>query len=197
MILFLILFKSAFSFSADKICRIDEQVCTGSYDLRYNYRLVCENAKCGDNFPFQCGQHKCTVNESTCSAYFNMYKFLKKIEGTLIVKETYHAVSLVNKRINECPKLKYTFNADDFCTNGENCVEKIRFFKRRGMSEFIKKIECPCMGVHSFHCGKGLCVKNQKVCQYHEMIKTINATFNFTNCGNSNLIIQKAKILPF
>jgi len=102
-------------------------------------------------------------------------------------------------KIKKCSEANYELKSNDFCLNGKNCfVEQIMWTGRR-LTKQKNKIDCPCKGKYSFHCGRKFCTTESIACNAFKSKELknelkLNETLNF--CRNDNTIIGN-KVSPY
>ena len=85
-----------------------------------------------------------------------------------------------NKHIKKCENKIYNFDHEnDFCLNGQNCVEKLVSPTGLGYNYVNRKIDCKCPNEQSFKCNKYYCTKDSIACDYYR-----------ENIKNSKLILK-------
>ena len=88
--------------------------------------------------------------------------------------------------IQVCNYKIYKFDQNDFCVNGQNCVEKFVSPTALGYNYVKRKIVCKCPNEKEFKCGK-YCTKDSIACDLFKLNKTLFVNIN--KCGNNDVSI--------
>ena len=138
-------------------------------------------------YTYKCELYLCSKNETEC----NRYKMMNYYSNLLFKFETfdqeyskkYETKKLFEKFNKNIKKCEYKFEINNFCLNGENCIEKKITPTGYGYQYLNYKVKCKCPQEKSFECDQ-YCTSDSNACDYYKSNIKINK--HFTKCGNQN-----------
>lgn len=184
-------------------CKLIEKECKGSYDGKLNYKVVCDAGKCIEKYPYKCEKNICTVDKQECEDYLDFSYFTNVIAKkdklkSVFLKQDYYEdkFNQFKIKIQNCTEKAYQFKPSDMCLKGVSCYQRQEILSRLNSFGFganrkfaLKKIECPCRGDYSYHCGKQYCTVNRLVCDSFTA-KNIKLKSNeIKNCTGNAIIL--------
>ncbi len=184
------------SLKSTDFCILKQQQCKGYYDKQQNYQTKCNPIRCHGTFSFECGFNICSDKLIECNKYNQYYSYMKifQIQASNEMLSVRHLkdlnnFNLFNKYIPDCKHKISEFQQklDDFCLNGENCVEIRKALKGFYYYEMSKQIDCKCPAKQSFKCDK-YCTTDSIVCDYFKLKEESNSknVIDIKDCGNHN-----------
>ena len=168
--------------------KVTENEAVGKYEPNHVvYSVQWRLEKCSQrNAPhsYQCNQEICATNQTKCIEYLDKETNLKKEKLMTLTR-----VSFVSSKkyshdiksdiqfqrfkdsISNCQRTPYKWQSNDVCIRRRSCqtveVKYVRdwIFLFRKVKSF-KKINCPCLGKHSYVCGNSnnYCSVNKESC---------------------------------
>ena len=180
-----------FCLKSNDLCIPKQQECKGFYDEQNNYSIKCTS--CVNKLSHECESENkyCTKNKTHCNEYKRFYGYLKISIDLIQIDPSFNdrfkkekkKLQSFNKMIHACERKIYKFNSNDFCLNGENCIEIRKVIKGFGFNyrshKVSKQIDCKCPAKKSFKCGK-YCTTHSIACDYF-------TKSNIKHCGNHNI----------
>jgi hypothetical protein len=187
----------ALSLKSANFCKLEQKVCKGYYDTKQKYQTKCNLVECSERFKIKCSSNICSNNKTEGNEYKQMNSYvhiLLKKHSDLKMTDKYFkeksSFETFNKHIKKCENKIYNFDHEnDFCLNGQNCVEKLVSPIGLGYNYVNRKIDCKCPNEQSFKCNKYYCTKDSIACDYYrENIKNSKALFaKINNCNSGNV----------
>jgi hypothetical protein len=149
--------------------------------------LKLYDQKCFGLYKYKCEKYLCSKNETECNRYKlkNYYtNLLFKFENFDVeYSKKYEKKKWFEKFNKNIKKCEYKFEANNFCVNGKNCVEKKITPTGYGYQYINYKVKCKCPQEKSFECDQ-YCTTDSTTCDYYKSNKKINK--DFAKCGNEN-----------
>ena len=167
-------------------CILKQKECKGFYDEQNNYEQKCETIqKCHGSFSFNCDLDICSKTKLKCKAYiFNniIQSEFSKLAGNSIDR---NKTSILKKQMKVCEKKHYEFKSNDFCLNGNNCIEIRKEiagfgFVYRSLTK-TRKIECQCPDKQRFKCDNKYCTTHSFACDFYKELKNKERISNKIN----------------
>jgi len=190
-------------------CNLIQKECLGSYDSSLNYTVTCNYMKCKSPYGFNCGKNRCAKNQDACFEFLNIEKYLNSFtyrdtfdsyfgnKMRLLKEQDIFKFDSFKKKFRNCPKHDYEWKDTDICINGKSCYSKKElpnknsFFSLFVYKKFtLNQIDCPCIGLNTYRCGKDHCAMNQISCDYFK--KNILSDNSLQLCGNDLIIYEKS-----
>jgi hypothetical protein len=205
LIIFILALHLIFGLKSTDYCIRKQKECKGYYDKQQNYHTKCKPVKCNGKFNIECGGESniCTSNKIKCTKYKNSLSLFFKIISEIKNNDPLFAakylteknkIQIFNKHIKDCQNKIYKFKSNDFCLNGQNCVETRKELIGFGFNyrkiTLTKTIDCKCPASKSFKCGK-YCTTNSITCDYYKLFENQNQFTNITECGNHNITVHR------
>jgi hypothetical protein len=130
-------------------------------EQKRNVILLVDNAgghnnSCINKLSHECESENkyCTKNKTHCNEYKRFYGYLKISINLIQIDPSFNdrfkkekkKLQSFNKMIHACERKIYKFNSNDFCLNGENCIEIRKVIKGFGFNyrshKVSKQIDC-------------------------------------------------------
>ena len=162
----------------------------------------CSSIKCNGKLKHECFSDICTKNEIECKKLIQADSFMKSMNTLKIYIPKFadrhskitNKIKFFKKDIKKCENNIYKFGPNNFCINGQNCIEIIKDMKGFGFNyrklTTTKKIDCKCPNKQSFKCGK-YCASDSLACEYYKANKNEIQLSHINDCGNHNITTYK------
>ena len=172
-------------------CILKQKECKGFYDEQHNYQTKCKIIqKCHGSFRFNCDSNICSNDKLKCKEY--IFKNLIISEFSKLSRNSIerNLPLILQNQMKVCENKHYEFKSNDFCLNGNNCIEIRKDVKGFGLVyrslTTTRKIDCQCPAKQSFKCGLYHCTANSIACDYSKSnVKQLAKIINI--CDNHNI----------
>lgn len=169
----------------DNYCQATERECKGFYHDRYQVKC---SILCPDKYSVKCEEeeHLCATSQRACVEHKEIKTSINSFFRTI-----YHEVEKIkfimfNNRIRKCPIVHHTWRSSEVCYNNLKCYELKKLLTRSGSFRYEKRVECPCRGMHSYHCGKHYCAAHKAACDGFFLKHQENSEFKFLGIKTCN-----------
>lgn len=189
-IVILLLSQLCSSLNSNDFCRGFTHEVVGKYDQNtYRYEVETHPEKCSHRsspYIYQCDEELCAKNETECSKYMRMKIILKNEWLRTFFRVTILSHEQITKKVNleiksfqrflkrvrNCSRLPYKWEANDMCLRKRKCYqEDIKYVKlwilEIKKTQGLKQTSCPCIGKHTYECGH-VCSVNKEACDSFE-----------------------------
>lgn len=187
------LIQSLNSIGSNHFCIVSEKQCTGSYDVKNNYRINCTNL-CHGEYQVPCGKDMCATTSVVCDEHINITQIFKSLFKALKYNLEKKKFETFNKHIKRCPVMAHRWQPSDVCMTGLNCMQLIKFPMRIGNINVPRRVKCKCPSEYSFMCDDQFCASHMKACSafLEKEINDRNEALNYgiKECGNDNKIFR-------
>ncbi len=181
---------------------IKQQECKKMNETNKMHHTKCSFIKCNGKLNYECFSDICTKNEIECKNLIQADSFMKKMNTLKIYIPKFadrhskitNKIKSFKKDIKKCENNIYKFGPNNFCINGQNCIEVIKDMKGFGFNyrklTTFKKIDCKCPSKKSFKCGK-YCASDSLACDFFKSNENEKHLSNISDCGNHNVTTYK------
>jgi hypothetical protein len=143
------------------------------------------------------------MNKASCEVYSGLKKSLREQQFFHTIPETSElrsrakslyekikeGLEIFNRKIKNCKFAAFLWIPNDICLSGSSCYKRIKSKWRSlstqiiGMSYQREKIDCPCIGNHTYSCALGYCTFNKKTCDLFHYINQKISEANIAKLG--------------
>ena len=157
--------------------------------------MICEDTDCHSKHSYKCAENICSINKKECDDYIDFAHYTSmvakdnKYNHVFLRQNTYvDKFKLFHKKIQICAEKIHILQPNDFCKNAFNCLHRQEVFSKLSTFRFrsskkytLKKIDCPCRGNFSYHCGKEFCAVHKTACDLAQKKESYFKINRFTN----------------
>lgn len=164
-------FRTGLSLKSSELCFSQQHDCKAQLKMKTGNLSACYVNHCHGQYSYQCSLEYCSTDTHACQMFLKLkheIRSLNSLRSRMGIEKMFEKKLEKNNKFIMNIKIcqKYEWKPSDLCMRGKNCrmLQKIPMIGRLGGFEYLKTIQCPCLGSYSYNCGNQYCSKDKTSC---------------------------------